>query len=309
MTKRLFHQKHPILIGAIILVSIFVVVWAGTTFFISLFNLDKRDASIFPSPGADGGIGIIEVKGVIVSAEETIKALTNFRKRREIRAIVLRVDSPGGAVGASQEIYKEVKRTDNVKPVIASFGSVAASGGYYASLGARKIFASRGTLTGSIGVILKFANLKEIFDKVGYKTEIVKSGKMKDIGSASRSLTDEERELLKALIGNVHEQFISDIIENRKIPDDKLRKYADGRIFSGQQAMEIGLIDQVGNFTDAVIYAGQTAGMETQTPRLIYPEGKKFSLLKLLTGEQAQLLFKNININYPVLSYEWTLGN
>ena len=300
--KRLFRQEHPILTGLLILGGIFVFFWAGMTFFISMLGRPE-EAELFIS--GKGSIGVIEVKGVIVSPEETVKNLVNFQRNDNIKAVVLRIDSPGGAVGASQEIFEEVKRTNTKKPVIASMGSIAASGGYYAALGSEKIFASPGTLTGSIGVIIKFANLKGLFEKIGYEGEVVKSGKMKDIGAPDRPLTPEERALLQTIIDNVHDQFVRAVAEGRKLPLEKVKKFADGRIFSGEQAKEQGLIDQFGNFRDAVIEAAKLAGLETEKPHLVYPREKDFSLFKILSGERTESLADYVFNAYPVLSYEW----
>ncbi|MBU0483684.1 MAG: signal peptide peptidase SppA [Proteobacteria bacterium] len=305
MTKRLFHQNHPILTGIFILGGIFIVCWTGITFFSSMFSpTNSPKADLF----SKGAVGIIELKGIIVDPEQIIKDLVSFRVNNNIKAIVLRIDCPGGAVGASQEIFREVQRTDQTKPVIASMGSIAASGGYYAALGARKIMASRGTLTGSIGVIMKFANLEEIFQKIGYKAEVIKSGKLKDTGSSSRALTQTERNFLQNLIDNVHSQFVKDVGKARNLPEEKVRELADGRIFSGEQAKELGLIDNFGNFTDATMEAAAMANLKTVNPQLVYPERKKLSVFNLLAGEQGSALLDLIKPKYPILSYEWSLG-
>jgi protease-4 len=297
-----FRGKHPVFLGFIILIGVFLCSWLGLSIFLSLFTGNGQGREIFSS--ASGKIGIIEVKGVITSAEKTIRDLTDFRQDHRIRAIVLRIDSPGGAVGASQEIYEEVKRTDAVKPVVASLGSVAASGGYYAALGARKIVTSPGTLTGSIGVIVKFPNLKEIFDKIGYRSEIVKSGKLKDIGAANRPMTDEERALLQEIIDNVHRQFVDTVAQSRNLPREQVLKLSDGRIFSGEQAVESGLADQFGNFTDAVALAARQAEMKDEQPPLHYPRERDFSLLRLLMGETGESSLQGLASLHPTLAYE-----
>lgn len=279
--------------------------WLGMTFVFSK-STDFPEPGIFSS--GSGKIGVVELKGVITSPEKAIKELTAFRKNHNIAAIVLRIDSPGGAVGASQEIFEEVKRTRQTKSVVASMGSVAASGGYYAALGANKIMASRGTLTGSIGVIVKFANLSEIFKKIGYKPEVVKSGEMKDIGASNRSMTDEEKKLIQDIIDNVHGQFVQAVSENRSLSIEKAQKLADGRIYSGEQALEAGLIDQFGNFNDAVMLAAKLAGLKEELPDLIYPAEKNFSLLRFLVGEGGSAIFGKIAFPYPVLSYEWNVA-
>lgn len=296
-----FRQKHPFASFIIALGAVFLCSWLVLTVLLPLFPSVGEGQEIFPSSGK---IGVVEIKGVITSAESVISELTEFRKDRHIRAIILRIDSPGGAVGASQEIFTEVKRTNQLKPVVASMGSVAASGGYYAALGARKILASPGTLTGSIGVIVKFPNLTEIFDKIGYRAEVIKSGKLKDIGAMNRTMTAEERVLLQDIIDNVHRQFVTAVAEGRKLPREQVEKLADGRIFSGEQALKSGLIDQFGNFNDAVIEAGKLAGIKNDSPTLVYATAKDFSLLRLLLGNSGEATWQGLTSLYPSLSYE-----
>lgn len=296
-----FRQQHPIASIIVALGAVFLCSWLGLTVFLALFPSWGEGQEIFSSSGK---IGVVEIKGVISTADDTIRQLTEFRKDRQIRAIILRIDSPGGAVGASQEIFTEVKRTNQLKPVVASMGSVAASGGYYAALGARKILASPGTLTGSIGVIVKFPNLTDIFAKIGYHTETIKSGKLKDIGAMNRPMTAEEKVLLQDIIDNVQNQFIEAVAEGRKLPRAQVEKLADGRIFSGEQALRSGLIDQFGNFNDAVIEASKLAGMKNELPPLVYISTKDFSLLRLLLGTNGETTWQGLAALSPSLSYE-----
>jgi protease-4 len=299
--KRLFRQNHPILAGFLLLAGIVFIFFGGITFFVIKLT-HRTSTDIFISRP---GIGIIELKGVITRSEQTISDLIKFKNNNDIKAIVVRIDSPGGAVGASQEIFRELRRVDKVKPVVASMGSVAASGGYYSAIGAEKIVASPGTLTGSMGVILKFANLEEIFNKIGYKSETIKSGKYKDMGSPGRSLTPEERVMLQALLDNVHSQFIRDIAESRNISEEEVRKIADGRIFSGEQAHDLGLVDQLGNFTDAVLLAADLGGLHERDPYLIYPERNEFNVLKFIGGKKGEALLNSLIKPEPVLAYQW----
>lgn len=301
---RWFQYKHPAMVGIAVLAGVFILSWFGMTFVYSRIA-GFSESGFFLSPAA-GKIGVVELKGVIASPEKAIMDLTAFRRNKNIAAIVLRIDSPGGAVGASQEIFTEVKRTALTKPVVASMGSIAASGGYYAALGADKIMASRGTLTGSIGVIIKFANLSEIFKKVGYQPEVVKSGAMKDVGSSSRAMTSGERQLIQDIIDNVHGQFVRAVSERRSLPMEEAAKLADGRIYSGEQALDAHLIDMFGNFNDAVMLAAKLAGLQEELPGLVYPAEKNFSLLRLLAGEGASAIFGESAFLHPVLSYEWT---
>ena len=297
-----FRQKHPILLGLFILTGIFFLFLGGVSLLISSLISHDSQTDIFSSKE---GVGIVELKGLIVSSEQTLKHLTEFRHDPNVKSVVLRIDSPGGSVGASQEIYKEVMRTNEVKPVIASMGSMGASGGYYAALGAENIIANPGTMTGSIGVIVKFPNLEGLFEKIGYRSEVIKSGPLKDVGASNRPMSEEERKLMQDLIDNVYGQFVRDIAAARDMEEDIIRELADGRIYTGEQALEVGLIDSLGNFTDAITIAADMGGLDVEDPRLIYPKvDRKFSLFNLLTN--AESLIDNFVPLYPILSFEWT---
>jgi len=298
-----FRQKHPVLLGLFILTGIFCLFLGGLSLLFSSIVSRSPKSDIFSKKE---GIGIIELKGLIVSSEKVLKNLTSFRNNPDIKSIILRIESPGGSVGAAQEIFQDVKRTNKVKPVVASMGSMGASGGYYAALGAEKIIANPGTMTGSIGVIVKFPNLEGLFDKIGYKSEVIKSGAMKDVGASNRPINDQERALMQELIDNVFNQFVQAIVESRDMPEETVRELADGRIFSGEQAFEAGLIDDLGNFTDAVTMAAELGGLDPKQPKLIYPqEERRFSLLNLLTSSNDQSILEGFMPAYPILSFEW----
>ncbi|UCD65974.1 MAG: signal peptide peptidase SppA [Deltaproteobacteria bacterium] len=298
-----FRQKHPILLGFFILTGIFFLFLGGISLLISSIISNSSKTDIFTKKD---GVGIIELKGLIVSSEQILKHLTEFRNNPNVKSIVLRIESPGGAVGAAQEIYQEVKRTNEVKPVVASMGSMGASGGYYAALGADNIIANPGTMTGSIGVIVKFPNLEGLFEKIGYKSEVIKSGPLKDVGASNRPLSEEERSLMQNLIDNVYNQFVRDIAEARSMPEETIFELADGRIYTGEQALEAGLIDSLGNFIDAITLAADMGGLDTEDPQLIYPKvDRKFSILNLLTNAEQSLVDNFVPL-YPILSFEWT---
>ena len=297
-----FRQKHPILLGLFILTGIFFLFLGGVSLLISSFISQSPKADIFAKKE---GVGIIELKGLIVSSEQTLKHLTEFRHNPDVKSIVLRIESPGGAVGAAQEIYQEIKRINEVKPVVASMGSMGASGGYYAALGAAEIMANPGTMTGSIGVIVKFPNLEGLFEKIGYKTEVIKSGPLKDTGASNRPLSEEERTLMQDLIDNVYNQFVQDIAAARSMPTETILGLADGRIYSGEQALAVGLIDKLGNFIDAITLAADLGGLDPKNPRLIYPKAdRKFSLYNLLTNAEQSLVDNFVPVA-PILSFEW----
>lgn len=285
--------------------GIFFLFLAGISLLISSVISQSDTADIFSKKE---GVGIIELKGLIVSSEPILKHLTEFRNNPDVKSIVLRIDSPGGAVGAAQEIYQEIERTNQVKPVIASMGSMGASGGYYAALGADTIMANPGTMTGSIGVIVKFPNLEGLFEKIGYKNQVIKSGPLKDIGASDRPITEKERKLMQDLIDNVYNQFVRDVAAARSLPEETVFKLADGRVYTGEQALELGLIDKLGNFTDAITTAAELGGLDTVDPQLIYPKSeRKFSLFNLLTNAE-QSLVENFVPLVPLLSYEWKMA-
>jgi protease-4 len=195
---------------------------------------------------------------------------------------VIRVDSPGGVVGPSQEIYREIVRTKAIKKVIASMGAVAASGGYYVIAGTDGIVANPGTITGSIGVIMEYTNFQELFNKIGLSPVVIKSGQFKDTGSPARAMTPEEERILKAFVDRLHQQFVSAIAEGRQLDLAKVQDLADGRIYTGQDAKDLGLVDRIGNLEDAIEWAGRLAGIEGKIVA-VYPPEKKISILRLLS--------------------------
>jgi protease IV len=233
-------------------------------------------------------VALIRIEGPIVDSKNTIEELRDYVKDHSIKAIVVRVDSPGGAVAPSQEIYEEVKKAVLKKNVVVSMGSVAASGGYYISSAATKIIANPGTLTGSIGVIMEVPNIEGLMNKIGVKTEVIKSGKHKDIASVFRGIGAEERGILQGVLDDVHWQFIKAVAEGRRIPPDEIKKIADGRVFTGNQALEKGLVDELGNLEDAIKTAGTLAGIKGE-PEVVSKK-EKFSLFEMLRGNFSKEL-------------------
>lgn len=232
------------------------------------------------------GVGLVEVKGLIIDPQETVKQLYEFGKDDRVKAVVLRIDSPGGVVGPSQEISSAVKKLKEKKPVVVSMGSAAASGGYYIAAPASLIYANPGTITGSIGVLMKFSNLEGLMGKIGMKAFTLKTGKFKDVGSPARTMSEEEKAMLQSVIDSTHAQFIRAVAEGRKIPVEQVRTIADGRIFSGEQAMELKLVDKLGTMQDAVEEAARLGGISGD-PHLIKPPKKKKLLLDMLVEESA----------------------
>jgi protease-4 len=221
-------------------------------------------------------IAVISIQGVLYDSTETIEQFKQYEEEEGVKALVLRIDSPGGTVVAAQEIYGEIQKLKGDKVVLASMGNVAASGGYYVACAAEEILANPGTLTGSIGVISEYPNIEQLMKKVGLKSEVLKSGRFKDLGNPTREMTADEKELLQDLIDNIHRQFIRDVAKGRGKPVEEIEPLADGRIFTGEQAKDNGLVDRLGSFEDAIDRAAELAGIEGE-PVVLYPEkeGKK----------------------------------
>ncbi len=264
--------------------------------------LFKSGKANVPLVSSGEKIGILKLEGVITSPDAFLKDLRDFRKDESIKAIIVRIDSPGGAVGASQEIFRALRQADNVKPVVASLVNTAASGAFYAACGTRYIVSDAGTVTGSIGVIMKLPNIGGLLEKLGIKTTVIKSGRLKDLASITRDLTDEEREVLKAVMDDVHDQFIRDVASGRKLSYESVKEIADGRIFSGKQALKLGLIDEIGNFNTAIKKAAEFAKIKGE-PVLCYPEKDKITAIKEIledSGARTMLRFLNIFFQSPL---------
>jgi protease-4 len=238
-------------------------------------------------------VGIIEITGIIGDAKSVIHNLKRFREDDSIKAIVVRIDSPGGAVGPSQEIYREIRKTLSSKKVVASMGTIAASGGYYIAAGTDGIIANPGTITGSIGVIMGFTNYQELLQKIGLVPIVVKSGEYKDIGSPVRKMKAEEQKILQDFAKKIHQQFIKDIVEGRKMDQAKVEALADGRIFTGEESKQLGLVDRLGNFEDAIEWAGRLGGIKGKIAT-VYAREKKFSLLRYIADSSVKALFSRI---------------
>jgi protease-4 len=228
-------------------------------------------------------VALVSIEGPIMDSMDVVKEIKEHAKDRSIKAIILRIDSPGGAVGPSQEIYEEVKKASAEKHIVVSMGSIAASGGYYIASPADMIFANPGTLTGSIGVIMEIPNLEGLMTKIGVRTEVIKSGKHKDMASAFRKMDKEDRDILQGVMDNVHEQFIRAVAEGRKLTVDSIRPIADGRIFTGEQAKEIKLVDELGTLEDAIQKAAELAGISGE-PEVVSKKDKLSFLEMLRSG-------------------------
>ena len=234
-----------------------------------------------PSIKFGAKVGVVEVTGAIAESKDVIKQIVAFRDDASVKAVVIRIDSPGGAVGAVQEIYREVIRLRETKKVAASMGTTAASGGYYIAAAADRIFANPGTLTGSIGVIAQIADVGELMELLKVRVATIKAGKYKDTGSPTRPLTDEERALMNDLVAEVHQQFIDDIAKGRRKERAAVEPAADGRVMTGAKAKQLGLVDELGNQQDAVAWAWQAAG-QTGKPPVTYGKKKRSPMFREL---------------------------
>jgi protease IV len=244
-------------------------------------------------------IALVRIEGIILDSQTTVGELKRFGENPSIKAIVLRIDSPGGGVVPSQEIYDAVQRVRNKsnKAVIASMGTVAASGGYYIAAATDRILANPGTLTGSIGVIMEMANIEGLLKKIGVEGVVVKSGRYKDVGSPLRKMSDEEQALLQSVMDDVHKQFIEAVAAGRSLEVADVKALADGRIFTGRQAKEAKLVDELGNLEDAIQLAAEIAGIEGE-PKVVEPR-RRFSLRELLDS-RLSLLFPKLDFHTGV---------
>ena len=240
-------------------------------------------------------IGVVDVKGPIglgrgsVESEPILRLLKRYQDDGDMRAVVVRIDSPGGAVGTSQEILDGLRRLAEDKVVVCAMGNVAASGGLLVAMGCDRIVAEPGTLTGSIGVISQFPTLKGLLDRVDVKMNTVTAGKMKDAGNPFREFTADDRAYWQQLADRIHRQFIEAVAEGRDLPVEEVRKFADGRVITGEQAMELGLVDQMGGFQDAVDLAKEEAGLRGE-PRLVYPPEDRVRFLEEILGGMSQAI-------------------
>lgn len=248
-------------------------------------------------------VGLVEITGTMIDPAPAVDQIVRFARDEDIRAIIVRIESPGGVVAAAQEIYAELRKArDSGKPVVASMGGVAASGGYYVACAADSIVANPGTLTGSIGVIMSFPNTEELFKKIGIGFEVIKTGEFKDTGSFARGMTPAERKLLGGLLDDVYDQFITVVSTERGIDIDAVRAFSDGRLLTGRQAHELGLVDRLGDFRDALMLAGDLAGIKGE-PTVVRPRRKAISLWDIvedLFGMASRITRNGISMEYSL---------
>lgn len=278
-------RRHPVIAGLCLL---FLV---GMAFFAVVYGL-----GFFRGEGPlnlGEKVGVIPIEGIIGDSAEIVSEIEDFSGNGSIRAVVLRIDSPGGGVAPSQEIYQAVRELRKKKKVVVSMGSVAASGGYMIAVAADRIIANPGTITGSISAVMHYANVEELLKKVGVRSSVIKSGKFKDIGSPARAMTEEERSLIQGIVDDIYDQFVATVSENRKIPLSKIRALSDGRIFTGRQAKELGLVDELGGLQDAVLLAGRLSGMK-EKPEIVYAAKKKNTFWRYMMENMTSAVSEEI---------------
>jgi protease-4 len=278
-------KNKPILI---ILVSALAlgVLFFSVLYLATLISGGKTSQSLSPLPGTEK-IALVKIEGMLITADSIVEEINNYADDSSVKAILIRIDSPGGGVVASQEIFNAVlnARKQGKKKVVISMGSVAASGGYYIAAAGDRIVANPGTLTGSIGVKMEFANLEKLLEKIGVRGMVIKAGEYKDMGSPFREMTDHEKMLLQWVIDDVHSQFIEAVAKGRNLPEADVKAIADGRIFTGRQALHLKLVDQLGDLEDSILIAAELAGIKGK-PRVVKKE-KKVQFLEYFKEETA----------------------
>jgi protease-4 len=243
--------------------------------------------------GAGGGkIGLIRIEGAILDSKEILHQLERHQDNQSIKAVVVRVNSPGGGVAAAQEIHEELNKTRSRygKPVVVSMGSLAASGGYYIACASDRIFANPGTITGSIGVIVQLANISQLLQKVGIRSVVIKSGEHKDMGSMTKEISPEDQRIFQGVLDDAHDQFIEAVVKGRKLDQARVREIADGRIFTGRQAMGLGLVDEMGDLADAISFAAQMVRIKGK-PKIVEERRRKLSFLELMGSKMFPSFF------------------
>jgi protease-4 len=283
-----------------------LLLFAAFVFVAVLFavNSDSSDMSL-----ATEKVAVIPIEGEIFEARETLDTLKRYAENSSVKAIVIRINSPGGAIAPSQEIYSAIRRTrkDYGKPIVASFDSVAASGGYYIAAGCDQIVSNPGSITGSIGVIMQWFNTRELLQWAKVKPETITSGALKDAGSPFRELTPEERQYFQGIVTQLHSQFVRDVAQGRsaKMKPEEVARIADGRVFTGEQALELKLVDEIGSIDDAIRTAGRLAGIQGEPARL-WPKPRDPNFFDLFgSGEADALLERVMSRRIPQFMFRW----
>ncbi len=293
-------RSRNIMVGCAVLIALAVV-------FISMVSLVPYFIGNGDGLTAIGRekIAVVEVFGPIVDPAKTVRLIKKYAKDKSIKGIIVHIDSPGGGVAASQEIFNQLVKARKQKPVVASMGSLAASGGYYIAMGSNRVISNPGTITGSIGVIIGFADMRELFSKIGIKPITITSGKFKDIGGPSREFTKEDRQVIQSVVDDVYEQFVDVVATERRMPVEDVTKLADGRIYSGRQALELGMVDELGTFDDSVKILSKMAKIKGE-PTIVRDKDELSFLKELLSGKLSFLdSLENAATLKPGLHYLW----
>lgn len=273
-------------------------------YFINTSSTSERTETV--TTGSGDRIAVVDLRGEITSSDDVVRQLKKYRTMNSVKAIVLHIDSPGGGVVASQEMYEEVRRTrEGGKPVVVAMGSLAASGGYYVSCGATRIVANKGTLTGSIGVISEFLQVKDALAKLGISETTIKAGKLKDAGSPTKNMTEDDRVYFQNLMDEVHRQFMDVVARERKLSPERVRELADGRVYTGVKAVELGLVDTLGTYEDAIRIAAGIAGI-TGEPSIVR-ERRRQAWWDSMFGSAGETLrdIKQQFLDRPAMSYRF----
>jgi protease-4 len=281
-------RKHPVILGLCLLLMmgllfILVTVLAGSFWGQQTPLWGER-------------VGVVTVEGVIRNSQDLVRQFDEYGKDTRIKAVVVRIDSPGGGVTPAQEIYDAMLALKKKKKVVASMGALAASGGYLIACAADRIVANPGTLTGSISTIMHFADAEELLKKIGLRSSVVKSGRFKDVGSPTRPMTADEKAMLQSVVDDTYDQFLEVVEKGRRISKEELRKLADGRLFTGRQAQKLGLVDELGDLSHAIRLAGTLAGVEGE-PKVVYPVKKRSTFLELLVQKAVSSLVEELKLN------------
>ncbi len=300
-------SRSVIGIFVLILVLFFIFIFFSFSVVSSLRMSDKEGGSFSGLSMEKSPIAVIEVLGAIMDSQDTVELIHQAEHDDSIKAVIIRIDSPGGAVGPTQEIFEEIVRLDKIKPVYASFGSIAASGGYYIGAAARKIYASHGTLTGSIGVIMSFVDLSKLLEWGKVSPQVLKAGKYKDIGSINRPMTQEEQQLMGKMLDQVHERFRLDILAKRK---DKIKgdlvELTQGQVFSGEEAKELGLVDEVAGLWEASRRIKEELKLKDDSKKLRFlKKDKSSSWADFLSNiDETSSKLKNLNVGYAIPMFQ-----
>lgn len=294
-------KQKPMIIGLILIGALVSVFFLSSFFLVNLLGLNGKITR-------KDKIALIKIENIITHSADIVRQIKKYADDKSVKAIVLRINSPGGSVAPSQEIYNEIikVRKNSNKKVITSMGNISASGGYYIACASDKIVANPGTITGSIGVIMTFSNIEELMSKIGLKAEVIKSGKFKDTGSPMRKFTEEEKQLMQNVIDDVYDQFINVVAKGRNLDIDKVKELSDGRIFTGRQAFKVGLVDKLGSLEDAIELGAKMVSIKGK-PKVISEKKEKNLLFRLLGGKILSYLsfLPNKSQVFPGLQFLW----